>query len=265
MRESVLHNKKEKNDISLGALSPILSGVFITFEGGEGSGKSTHIGFLAETLRDRGYKVVCIREPGGTEIGEKLRDIVLDNSNDGMADITELFVYEAARAQIVHQVIIPALKCGTVVLCDRFFDSTVAYQAYGRGLDKSFIESANQLACQGVVPIRTIYLACGQNPQTGLERATHDSGADRLESAGEQFHAKVNAGFEEIARVEPDRIRRIDSTEGKNATARKVFEALTDIFPWMAEPKYCDEVFFDRILEKYYGNKHTLTSLDEVC
>ena len=107
-------------------------GVFVSFEGGEGAGKTTHIRFLAETLEARGFEVVRLREPGGTAIGDKLRSIVLDPGNVAMCDACELLVYEAARAQIVEEVIKPALDRGAVVLCDRFFDSTTAYQAYGR-------------------------------------------------------------------------------------------------------------------------------------
>ena len=117
-------------------------GVFVSFEGGEGAGKTTHIRFLAETLEARGFEVVRLREPGGA----------------AMCDACELLVYEAARAQIVEEVIKPALERGAVVLCDRFFDSTTAYQAYGRGLDADFVRRANQFACQGVVPDRTILL-----------------------------------------------------------------------------------------------------------
>ena len=109
-------------------------GIFITFEGGDGAGKTTHITFLSSCLREMGYEVLCLREPGGTEIGESLRQIVLDPENSDMSDQTELLIYEAARAQIVKEVIIPALARGAVVLLDRFYDSTIAYQAYGRGL-----------------------------------------------------------------------------------------------------------------------------------
>ncbi len=121
-------------------------GVFVSFEGGEGAGKTTHIRFLAETLEARGFEVVRLREPGGTAIGDKLRSIVLDPGNAAMCDACELLVYEAARAQIVEEVIKPALDRGAVVLCDRFFDSTTAYQAYGRGLDADFVRRANQFA-----------------------------------------------------------------------------------------------------------------------
>ena len=129
-----------------------LRGIFITFEGGEGAGKTTHIRFLSETLRAHGREVLCLREPGGTEVGEQLRAVVLDPANGGMSDEAELLIYEAARAQLMAQVIAPALARGAVVLCDRFTDSTVAYQAYGRGLPRMFVDRVNEFACQGVHP-----------------------------------------------------------------------------------------------------------------
>ena len=123
-----------------------LRGIFITFEGGEGAGKTTHIRFLSETLRAHGREVLCLREPGGTEVGEQLRAVVLDPANGGMSDEAELLIYEAARAQLMAQVIAPALARGAVVLCDRFTDSTVAYQAYGRGLPRMFVDRVNEFA-----------------------------------------------------------------------------------------------------------------------
>ena len=181
-------------------------GVFVSFEGGEGAGKTTHIRFLAETLEARGFEVVRLREPGGTAIGDKLRSIVLDPGNAAMCDACELLVYEAARAQIVEEVIKPALNRGAVVLCDRFFDSTTAYQAYGRGLDADFVRRANQFACQGIVPDRTILLV-PPSTKDGLIRATKNDGADRLESAGVEFHERVRNAFAEIAADDPKRIR----------------------------------------------------------
>ncbi len=222
-------------------------GVFITFEGGEGAGKSTHIRFLSEALRAHGYEVLCLREPGGTDIGEQLRSVVLDPSNAAMADEAELLVYEAARAQIVSEVIAPALERGAVVLCDRFTDSTVAYQAYGRGLSRSFVDAANEFACQGVRPHRTILLTTGGSATEGLVRATHRFGADRLEQAGEEFHACVNDAFLKIAQANPDRIRTVVSADRKSKTAAAVFSQLEDLFPWMADVVANDPGFFDRL------------------
>lgn len=230
-------------------------GIFITFEGGEGAGKSTHIRFLAEALEAHGREVLCLREPGGTVIGEELRSIVLDPDNGSMADETELLIYEAARAQIVTEVIAPALARGAVVLCDRFYDSTVAYQVFGRGLDSAFVAAANAFACQGVKPDRTILLRVDAPADEGLERATHHGVADRLEQAGSDFHDRVNEGFLRIAESEPDRMRIVVSAERKSDTAKSVFAALADIFPWMADETVTGNGYFTKIDRGYYGNK----------
>ncbi len=222
-------------------------GVFITFEGGEGAGKSTHIRFLAEALRGRGREVLCLREPGGTDIGERLRAIVLDPANEALSDEAELLVYEAARAQIVSQVIRPALERGDVVLCDRFTDSTVAYQACGRGLSRSFVDCANEFACQGVVPDRTILLVAGGSARTGLARATRRTGADRLELEGEAFHARVNEAFLRIARDDPDRVRVVQSSGRKSETSAAIFAELSDLFPWMDDDEVRDRAFFEKL------------------
>lgn len=210
-------------------------GVFITFEGGEGTGKSTHIRFLSEALRKRGQEVVCVREPGGTSIGEELRQVVLNPNNANMADECELLIYEAARAQIVQQTIRPALERGAVVLCDRFFDSTVAYQAFGRGLSRDLVQACNHIACRGLRPDRTILLVAPGGAEQGLERATRRFGADRLEMEGLDFHERVFAGFERILEEEPDRLRKVVSHDLRSQTAQGVFGALADLFPWMNE------------------------------
>ena len=235
-------------------------GIFITFEGGEGAGKTTHITFLASCLRSLGYEVLCLREPGGTVIGEDLRKIVLDPQNAGMTDQTELLIYEAARAQIVREVIIPALARGTVVLLDRFYDSTIAYQVYGRGLPESFVRQANSFACQGVHPCRTILLTPEQTAEESLERATHHGSADRLEQAGADFHARVNGAFMRIAAENPERIRVISSAAPKDVTAARIFHELSDVFG-------CDESsftkeFFQTILTRSTDEKAQI-SLEE--
>lgn len=217
-------------------------GLFITFEGGEGTGKSTQIKFLSKALEDCGYDVVCIREPGGTKIGESLRDVVLKPSFESMTSEAELFIYEAARAQIVAEVIRPALKRGAVVLCDRFFDSTIAYQVYGRGLDYSFVESANMVATRGLVPNRTVVLSC--DAKTGLERAADRAAFDRLESAGSDFHERVNVGFITIAEDNPERVRLISSDGLPSVVASRIFAELCDVFPCLANSElYMDGRF----------------------
>ncbi|OUO88032.1 dTMP kinase [Gordonibacter sp. An230] len=221
-------------------------GIFITFEGGEGAGKTTHIRFLSEALERHGREVVRLREPGGTVIGEQLRGVLLDPRNTALSDEAELLLYEAARAQIVSEVVRPALERGAVVLCDRFTDSTVAYQGYGRGLSREFVDEANAFACQGIVPDRTILLVAGSDARTGLARATH-RGADRLERAGEGFHARVNDAFLEIARDDPERVRVVASDRRKSRTAAAVFAELSDLFPWMEGLDESDPAFFGRL------------------
>lgn len=208
-------------------------GAFITFEGGDGVGKTTHIGLLAEALRGAGEEVVCLREPGGTRVGESLRQVVLDPSCDNLADEAELLIYEAARAQIVDEVIEPALRRGAVVLCDRFSDSTVAYQAFGRGLDRAFVDAANRFATRGLAPDRTLLLTCGGVAE-GLERASQRKQADRLELAGRAFHERVEAGFAAIAQEQPERVRCVSSDGTREDTAAAVLAAVSDLFPQMA-------------------------------
>lgn len=223
-------------------------GVFISFEGGDGAGKSTHLQLVAEALRARGEEVVCLREPGGTIIGEQLRSTVLDPGNYIMTDPCELLIYEAARAQLVAQIIKPALSRGAVVLCDRFADSTIAYQGYGRGIDRAFIDKANDFACQGVWPDRTILMMTGGDAELGIDRATRHKHADRLEMAGVDFHERVNAAFCKIAEAHPERVRLVISDDTKPATARKVFAELADLFPWMADPAICTDSFFEELV-----------------
>lgn len=203
-------------------------GVFVTFEGGDGVGKSTHIRYVANELRRAGREVVCLREPGGTGIGESLRAMVLDPDNGEISSEAELLMYEAARAQLVREVIRPALERGAVVLCDRFSDSTIAYQAYGRGLPLDFVRRANAFATGGIVPDRTILLVLG-NTRKSLARATGAGTGDRMEQAGEVFHSRVNRAFLKLAKRDPKRIRIVRSSSSRKATAAAVAAELADI------------------------------------
>lgn len=233
-------------------------GIFITFEGGEGTGKSTHIAFLARALRQLGCAVEVLREPGGTAIGETVRNLVLDASHGEMADATELLLYEAARAQLVDEVIVPALEADKVVLCDRFYDSTIAYQACGRGLAREFVQQANNFACQGVHPCRTILLTAGDTAAKGLERATRDHQADRLEQAGLGFHDTVNQAFLDIAAQNPERVRVVSSDGPKPETAREVFKQVADIFEWGDVDEAFGPAFFaliDQMEVPAYGSQ----------
>lgn len=205
-------------------------GVFVTFEGGDGVGKSTHIRYVANELRRAGREVVCLREPGGTGIGESLRAMVLDPDNGEISSEAELLMYEAARAQLVREVIRPALERGAVVLCDRFSDSTIAYQVYGRGLPLDFVRRANAFATGGIVPDRTILLVLG-NTRKSLARATGAGTGDRMEQAGEVFHSRVNRAFLKLAKRDPKRIRIVRSSSSRKATAAAVAAELADILP----------------------------------
>ena len=212
--------------------APANTGVFVTFEGGDGAGKSTQIRFLARLLEDAGREVVRLREPGGTAVGEALRAVVLDPAHEAMSDRAELLIYEAARAQIVDEVIRPALGRGAVVLCDRFYDSTVAYQGCGRGLDGAFIDAGDRVAGDGVVPggpDATVLLVA---PALAVRsRMGRREGADRLELAGDAFHSRVAVGFEQIAEADPARVRTVLSRVHRADTFRAVLEAVSPVLP----------------------------------
>ncbi len=202
-------------------------GCFITFEGGEGVGKSTQIRKLGEHLRGLGYEVVELREPGSTSISEQIRLLLLDKGNSEMAPLCELMLYEAARAQLVSQVIEPALEQGKVVLCDRFNDSTMAYQGYARGLGCQTVKSVDDVACNGLAPDRTILME--KDTAAALELATV-SGADRIESESLDFHRKVHSAFDEIADANPQRVRRVAMNEDAEVTFGLVWQQVKDLF-----------------------------------
>jgi dTMP kinase len=201
-------------------------GAFITFEGGEGSGKSTQLRILAARLEGAGMVVRVIREPGGTSAGEAVRAILLDPASAGLDPVAELLLYEASRAQLVAEVIEPALASGEVVLCDRFYDSTTAYQGHARGLSLEPITALNSIATGGLAPDRT--LVFDLDPTVGLERATR-GGTDRLEAESAAFHDHVRSGFLSIAEQEPERVRVVDATGDVDAVAARVAEALADL------------------------------------
>jgi len=190
--------------------------MFITFEGIEGSGKTSQIVKTAEFLRGMGYDCFITREPGGTKIGEKIRGILLDPDNRGLSPSAELLLYMADRVQHVKEIIEPLLLEGKTVLCDRFFDATLVYQGYARGLDIDLINSLHNLILKGLRPDITILLDLPV--KTGLKRAwkeidrgTRESVETRFEEEALAFHEKVRSGYLELARFEPDRFYTIDS------------------------------------------------------
>lgn len=184
-------------------------GFFITFEGIEGCGKTTQIKRLADRLSAAGHRTLLTREPGGCPISDKIRSILLDADNRGMVPLTELLLYAAARAQHVAEVIVPALQAGTIVLCDRFSDATLAYQHSGRGIDRATIDTLNGLACQSVRPDLTVLMDC--DVSIGLARAKSRIEAasgpreERFELETNPFHQRVRDGYLALAAAEPAR------------------------------------------------------------
>ena len=185
-------------------------GLFITFEGGDGSGKSTQIEKLKDYLESEGFSVVLTREPGGTKISEAIREIILDSKNTEMSDMTETLLYAAARAQLVEQVIRPAVERGDMVICDRFVDSSMAYQAYGRGLG-DIVWDINKNAVGDCMPDLTILLRL--NPEAGMDRISGRK-QDRIELSSSDFHRRVYEGYQALEERFPDRIRGIDASKG---------------------------------------------------
>ena len=184
-------------------------GLFITVEGIDGCGKSTQATLIAAALEAAGHDVLRLREPGGVKISEQIRAILLDPANAEMGDVCELLLYEAARAQLVHQVIRPALAAGKTVICDRFYDSTTAYQAFADGLDRGMVSQANELAVDGCRPDLT--LVFDLPVEDALRRRSGREAEDRLELKGLEFQERVAAGFRAVAADEPDRVKLIDA------------------------------------------------------
>lgn len=201
-------------------------GIFITFEGGEGSGKSTHLRLLGERLRAEGRTVLITREPGGCPISEKIRALVLDRENVEMTPVTEALLYAAARAQHVAQVIRPALERGEIVLSDRFLDSSIAYQGYGRGLGEDLVRSINAPAIDGLMPEVTFFLSVNVRAAQGR---IADRELDRLELAGLDFHERVAAAFDQLAHGNNQRIILIETShDPKPVVHERVWQALLD-------------------------------------
>jgi dTMP kinase len=203
--------------------------VFITFEGPDGSGKTTHLKLLAEWLRDQGYDVLETREPGGTAIGEKVRAIVLDRASQEMEATTEILLFSAARAQHVGQIIRPHLSRGGIVLCDRYADSTLAYQGYGRGLDLPTLRVINSFATSGLRPALIIYLDVPV--EEGLERRQQAKGGEwnRLDAETLAFHQRVRAGYLALAAEEPHRWAIIDATRPTEVVQQEIRERVKKV------------------------------------
>jgi dTMP kinase len=201
-----------------------MRGLFITFEGTDGAGKSTQMRFLNEYLVEKGFDTLVTREPGGCSISEAIRKILLDKENTQMDARAEALLYAAARAQHVEEVILPAVKAGKIVLCDRFIDSSYAYQGFGRDLGLENVMAINQFAIRRFFPDKTIFLLLP--PDKAFKRMNENKEHDRLESAGEEFHYRVFKGFLTIAELFPDRIVTIDVKGTKQETHELVKQAM---------------------------------------
>ncbi|HEY8278154.1 MAG TPA: dTMP kinase [Bdellovibrionota bacterium] len=189
-------------------------GFFLTFEGGEGVGKTTQIAKLATALEASGKKVTVTREPGGSAIANRIRSLLLDPKNDGLVSLAELFLYEASRAQHVHDTILPALAKGNVVICDRFADSSVVYQGAARGLPAPLVRKLNELATGGLSPARTFVLDL--DPRIGLARVGSRGVLDRMEKEALSFHKAVRAGYKRLAKAYPRRVRIVDASRSRD-------------------------------------------------
>ncbi len=222
-KSSVAAKNKPRQDPKL--INKIMKGKFITFEGSEGSGKSTQAKMLLKYLKRRKIPAILIREPGSTKISEKIREILLDTKNKSMCDEAEMLLYMAARAQLVKEVIIPALKKGKVVICDRFLDATICYQGYGAGLDIEFIKKVGRFSTGGIKPDLTFLLDI--DTKEGLRRAGKYK--DRIEQKNLPYHKRVRKGYLHLQRLEPKRIKLILVAENKTktqATIRKFIDKL---------------------------------------
>lgn len=202
------------------------TGLFITLEGVDGCGKSTQCKLLIEALQAAGHEVVSVREPGGPRLAEKIRLMLLDPRNEDMCDECELLLYEAARAQNVRELVEPALERGATVVCDRFYDSTYAYQAAARGLTEEVVRTANRLGSCGVDP--DVTLLFDLDPNDAFGRATQE-GADRLEGEGTAFQRRVREGYLKIAEEEPERVRLVDARGTIEVVYSRMIAALRDV------------------------------------
>jgi dTMP kinase len=205
-----------------------VNGIFITFEGPDGAGKTTQLKKVAQELQKLGHDVLVTREPGGTAISDKIRSIILDPVNEEMVDQAEVLLYASSRAQHVHELIIPALQAGRIVLCDRFIDASVAYQSYGLGVDMEMVKSISRYASSGLEATRTYLMDVPV--AVSLERLSQRAGAgdstqqlDRIEQKNVDYHSRVLAGFHQIAVDHPERVRLIDANRSVDQIAEDIW------------------------------------------
>jgi dTMP kinase len=210
---------------------------FITFEGGDGSGKTTQVKALESHLIARGKSCIATREPGGTSLGRLIRHALLEVGNQPITSPAELFLYLADRAQHLQEVILPALEQGKVVLCDRYTDSTLAYQGYGRGIDLGLLRTLNDIASRGIRPDLTLLFDCpaeiglSRTAQRQSQPATLRGRVDRFEEEKIEFHEKVRNGFLELAKAEPQRFRVIDAARSAADVRQEIMDIINRELP----------------------------------
>lgn len=203
-------------------------GYFITFEGGEGAGKSIQVEILSSHLSEKGYPVVVTREPGGTRIGEQIRTITHSTENVDLNPVAEAYLMAAARAQHVAQIIEPSLESGKIVVCDRFVDSGIAYQGYGRKLGPEVIAKLNELAVNGAIPDLTIYLNVPL--ELGMKRRKKSQkSSDRLDLQQHEFYARVHNGYDELAKVNSSRYVVIDASQSIVEVASEIWKIVNNL------------------------------------
>lgn len=202
--------------------------MFITFEGGEGAGKTTHVGLLVDRLRESGHSVVALREPGGTPLGDYLRDW-LKSSQSPLTYEAELLLFTAARAELVRTVINPALDAGTSVVLDRYVDSTTVYQGYGRGLPMAQVRAANRLATGGLMPDLTILLEGSLDEMMRRADEREDLGDRRFEDEKKSFHWRVRAGFRRLAKRDPKRWEIVDTSAPAGTTHQQIWDRVQSL------------------------------------
>lgn len=202
-----------------------MTGYFITLEGIDGSGKTTHLRFLAQMLSSFGFRVVSTREPGGTALGERIREILLDPSSRNIDPVAEVLLYNAARSQLVKELIKPALEQGLVVVSERFTDSTVAYQCYGLGLPVDIVKMLNDFACSGVTPDLTLLFDL--DPEVARARIP-ERVRDRVECRDVEYYRRVRDGYLAIALEDPRRVRIVDASGSVEEVRRRASQVIMD-------------------------------------
>jgi dTMP kinase len=200
--------------------------MFISFEGPEGSGKTSHIPILKEYLERAGHRVTCTREPGGTSIGDQIREVLLSNKNTEMHPRTEILLFQASRTQLVEQVIMPGLARGEILLCDRYADSTIAYQGYGHQVDLNQLYTILEFATGGLKPDLSILLDI--EVEAGLRRRQKDGDVNRLDAFVLGFHQRVQAGYHEIVKNEPERWAVVDANQPFEDVQRDLRKVITE-------------------------------------